>query len=108
LFISQLPHWLGNDTFYGRMSHRTVTSACLMGNSCLPPIPYKADGSIVQVRLSCLFRILPPPETYWLKLYSWPLNFSRPTDAFGRVFNLEVFQIVKSVLGEIGYQFTEE
>lgn len=103
--VSQLPHWLVNDPFYGGTAFRTAACACLAYHTQLPAIRYRIDGVTVQAAFS---RLLPPAELYWVKLYGWPLSF---TDVFGdykRVFVLEVFQAIKEVLEQIGYQFAEE
>ena len=100
----QLPQWRVNDPFYGGSSYRVVTNACLAASSSLTVIGYQKDGPLVQVD----FRYLPPPaELYWIKLYSWPLsNFQLPGD-YIRLFSLDVFQAIKVVLEQIGYQFME-
>ena len=101
----QLPQWLVNDTFYEGASYRIVTNACLAAHSLLPAIQYSQDGPIVIVNFKYL---LPPAELYWVKLYSWPQQFSSfPSSDFARIFSLQVFHAVKAVLEQIGYQFTE-
>jgi len=102
---SQLPQWLVNDPFYGGAAYHIVTNACLAANFQLPTIQYKMDGPIVQIT----FQYLPSPaELFWIKLYSWPTSFLHFPGNFRRIFSLEVFRVVKSVLEQIGYQFTEE
>lgn len=101
---SQLPQWLVNDTFYNGVSYRIATNACLAAYSHLPAIQYNKDGPIVTVSFKYL---LPPTELYWLKLYSWPQQFFHFPNDFTRIFNLQVFCEVKTVLEQIGYQFTE-
>lgn len=105
LLGSQLPHWLVNDPFYSGTAFRTAVCACLSYHAQLPVIRYRIDGATVQAAFS---HLLPPAERYWVKLYSWPLSFS---DVFGnhkRVFDFGVFQAVKDILEQIGYQFAEE
>ena len=105
LMGSQLPHWLVNDPFYDGMSFFTVVHACLAHYAQLPAIRYRVDGTIVQAVFVPLF---PPAELYWIRLYSWPLSLSSCSSNYRGVFSFEVFQVVKRVLEQIGYQFTEE
>lgn len=102
---SQLPHWLVNDPFYGGMAHRTVVHAYLAHYAQLPAIHYKAEGATIQTSFA---QLLPPAELYWIRLYSWPLFFASFPSDFKRVFSLEMFQTVKEILEQIGYQFKEE
>lgn len=102
---SQLPHWLVNDPFYNGATFRTVVHACLAHHAQLPAIRYKVDGATVQ---TAFVHLLPPAELYWIRLYSWPLSFANVFNDYKRVFNLEVFQAVKKVLEQTGYQFAEE
>jgi len=102
---SQLPQWLVDDPFYGSSAYFTVSNACLAVSSCVPTINYKTDGAIVQVKFQYL---LPPAEMNWVRLYSWPGAFFNFPNNFTRIFNTDVFQAIKAVLEQMGYQFTEE
>lgn len=105
LLGSQLPHWLVNDSFYSGTAFRTAAYACLAYHAQLPTIQYRINGVTVQATFS---HLLPPAELYWVKLYSWPLSFNDIFSDYKRVFDFEVFQAIKEVLEQIGYQFAEE
>lgn len=91
LEISPLHHWKVDGKKY-----RELSNACLVYHEELPPIEYCEDGEVVYVDIG----YLPPlPEHNFLKLYSWPIS------DFRRVFSLQIFTIIKSILSDEGYIF---
>lgn len=91
LETSPLQYWKVNGKKY-----RELSNACLAYHEELPPIEYCEDGEVVYVDIG----YLPPlPEHSFLKLYSWPIS------DFRRVFSLQVFAIIKSILSDEGYTF---
>ena len=68
-------------------------------------IVYRYDGELVYVT----FGYLPPPaELYLWKLYTWPTTVMTLPKDFTRVCNREVFEVLKYVMMQQGYIFTEE
>lgn len=100
LLGSQLPRWMGIDNHY-----RVLSNACLASVGNLPASTYHVDGNVVQLRIHYL---LPPKELNLIKLYSWPESFVDLPDDFFRIFDIQVFFAVKSILEPIGYTFIEE
>lgn len=111
---SRLPNWLTYDEFFADVNdycsfrggvYRQVSCACLANYEILPSIKFKVDGSIVKTR----FEYLPPPtELYLSMLYSWAKNLEILPDNFNRIFDTEIFFVIKEVLEKIGYTFMEE
>ena len=99
LEVSPLPQWQVENYNY-----RTLACACLSTYGTLPPIEYSEDGALVHVRMNYL---LPPHELEFLKYYSWPeMCTSLPCD-FRRKLSVEVFEAIKNILSEEGYEFKD-
>lgn len=97
--VSPLPQWQVESYNY-----RSLACACLSTYGTLPPIEYFEDGSLVHIRMNYL---LPPRELNFVKLYSWPETcISLPCD-FRRKLSIEVFNAIKSILSDEGYEFKE-
>lgn len=97
--VSPCPQWQVESYNY-----RTLASACLSSLGTLPPIECSEDGMLIHIKLNYL---LPPRELNFLKLYSWPeVCSSLPCD-FRRKLSKEVFIVIKSILSECGYEFSE-
>ena len=95
--VSQLPQWQVESYNY-----RSLACACLSAYGTLPPMEVFEDGALVHVHMNYL---LPPPELEFLKLYSWPeISTSLPCN-FRRKLSTEVFEAVKNVLSDEGYEF---
>lgn len=95
--VSQLPQWQVESYNY-----RSLACACLSAYGTLPPMEVFEDGALVHVHMNYL---LPPPELEFLKLYSWPeISTSLPYN-FRRKLSTEVFEAVKNVLSDEGYEF---
>lgn len=103
LLISPLPVWLVDDPHFG-VSPYYIVNCCLASHRNLPPINYHLERNIV--RLSCQY-LLPLPELYLIKLYSWPVAFSGLTENFHRTLNVSVFSAIKVEMEKIGYTFVE-
>lgn len=99
ILISQLPMWLVE----GHNYHR-VSNCCLASAGCLPEISYRCDGCVVYIDLNYL---LPAEELNLLRLYSWPLSYTNFPSDFHRIMDLRVFNSLKSVFEEEGFEFTE-
>lgn len=97
LEVSQLPQWQVENYNY-----RTLACACLSTYRTLPPIEYSEDGSLVHVRMNYL---LPPRELEFLKYYSWPETCTSLPYNFRRKLSVEVFEAIKKILSEGGYEF---
>ncbi len=98
--FSQLPSWLTDN--YG---YRTISTCCLNAHGTLPPILYRVSGNLVFLHFSYL---LPPPELNFMRLYSWPTGYAAFPYNFHRTMDVEVFDVFRSVLEAIGYQFAKE
>ena len=95
--ISPLPEWQTSS-----INYLSLANACLAAYGKLPPIEYAADGDLIHVRMPYL---LPPRELNFLKLYSWPeICIPLPCD-FKRKLSVEVFDAIKNVLTDEGYEF---
>ena len=108
---SPLPALFAIDPHFGPITYR-IANCSLAAHHRLPAIKYQRDGEIVKLFLQY---ILPLPELYFLRLYSWPLEFSKtsnhfqndfPSD-FRRIVSAPVFEAIKSILEAIGYTFAE-
>lgn len=98
--ISPLPRWQVEEHHY-----RTLANACLASYGELPAIQYTSDGDLIHLRINYL---LPPRELEFLKLYSWPdVCVSLPCN-FKRKLSKEVFDAIKIILSDEGYEFQEE
>ena len=98
--VSQLRQWEVENHNY-----RSFANACLFSRGKLPSIVYRYDGELVYVT----FGYLPPPaELYLWKLYTWPTTVMTLPKDFTRVCNREVFEVLKYVMMQQGYIFTEE
>ena len=103
IMVSSLPESFVIDPHFGATTYR-IANCSLAAHHCLPATTYQKDGSIVKLFIQY---ILPPPELYFLKLYSWPLEFSKTFGDFRRVVSVSVFEAIKSALESIGYTFVE-
>lgn len=99
LRASQLPDWQVQNSQY-----RVLANACLYKEGVLPPTRFRLSGEVVSI----FFGYLPPPsEMYLWKLYSWPEScLSFPRD-FKRICDRRVFEAIKGILENLGYQFEE-
>ena len=98
--VSQLRQWEVENHNY-----RSFANACLFSRGKLPSTVYRYDGELVYVT----FGYLPPPaELYLWKLYTWPTTVMTLPKDFTRVCNREVFEMLKYVMMQQGYIFTEE
>ena len=98
MVAGQLPEWKVKEGYY-----RLLSNACLASEGTLPPIRFHYDGEIVYVNFGYL-----PPELYLWKLYSWPISrVSLPRD-FNRICSCQVFEAIRDIMEQQGYQFTEE
>ena len=97
LEVSPLPQWQVENYNY-----RTLACACLAAYGTLPPIEYFADGALVHIRMNYL---LPPRELEFLKYYSWPEKCTSLPCNFRRKLSVEVFEAIKNILSEEGYEF---
>lgn len=97
LEVSPLPQWQVENYNY-----RTLACACLATYGTLPPIEYSADGALVHMRMNYL---LPPRELEFLKYYSWPETCTSLPCNFRRKLPVEVFEAIKNILSEEGYEF---
>ena len=113
-FCSHLSDWLAYNEFFAKTveydnfrggTYRQISCACLTAYESLPPIKFKLDESIVQVKIEYL---PPPAELYLLILYSWAENLQHLPNNFNRIFDTEVFFALKAVFEKIGYTFIEE
>ncbi len=99
IMVSQLPQWEVEDYCY-----RSLANGCLMNIGNLPTTSYRYDGNIVYIN----FGYLPAPsELYFWKLYSWPISMMSLPKDFNRVCVRKVFEAIKAVMVERGYQFEE-
>ncbi len=112
-FYSRLENWQTYDEFFANADYenkrggiyRQISCACLANYEILPPIKFKKDGAITQVKIE----YLPPPhELYLLILYSWAKNPQIFPSNSERIFDTEIFFILKKVFENIGYKFVEE
>ena len=85
--------------------YRQIACACLANYKILPPIKFKNDGAITQVKIEYL---PPPAELYLLILYSWAKNPQILPNNFERIFDAQIFFALKEVFEKIGYKFVEE
>ena len=100
LMVSQLPQWQVEDYAY-----RSLSNACLFHEGVLPPTTYRYDGDLVYLS----FGYLPPPaELYLWKLYTWPTSIISLPNDFNRICIRPVFDEIRSVMQQQGYEFTEE
>ena len=97
LEVSSLPQWQVENYNY-----RTLACACLATYGTLPPIEYFSDGALVHMRMNYL---LPPRELEFLKYYSWPEKCTSLPCNFRRKLSAEVFEAIKNILSEEGYEF---
>lgn len=95
--VSPLPQWRVEACNY-----RLLACACLSAHGTLPPIEYFEDGALVHVRMNYL---LPPRELEFLKLYSWPEKCTSFPCNFKRKISKDVFDAVKRILSDSGYEF---
>ena len=98
-YVSRLPEWMTTHQEYIR-----IAAFILQERGTLPPIRYKKDGNIVSVQFGYL---LPPAERNFVKLLSWPNERWVIENEFERVFPNEIFQVLYTILHEIGYQWKE-
>ena len=113
-FCSHLPNWLTYDEFFQKSDeynnlrggvYRQISCACLAANDILPPIKFKLDGEVAQIKLEYL---PPPAELYLLTLYSWAKNPEIFPNNFNRIFDAGIFFSLREVLKKNGYKFIEE
>lgn len=97
LEVSPLPQWQVDNYNY-----RTLACACLATYGALPPIEYFEDGALVHMHMNYL---LPPRELEFLKYYSWPEKCTSLPCNFRRKLSVEVFEAIKNILSEEGYDF---
>ena len=110
---SRLENWQTYDEFFASADYdnfrggiyRQISCACLANYEILPQIKFKKDGAITQVKIEYL---PPPQELYLLILYSWAKNPQTFPSNFERIFDTEIFFILKEVFENIGYKFVEE
>lgn len=96
---SQLPTWKTEAYQY-----REISNSCLSVRGTLPPFTYKSDGTITHVKIG----YLPPPNILnLLKLYSWPTTYIALPHDFSRIFSTKVFEALRPMLENKGYQFVE-
>lgn len=100
LLASQLPQWQVEGYHY-----RSLANACLKTKGVLPPSVYKYDGDIVNIRFGYL---PPPPDLALWKLYTWPTTMTSFPRDFTRVCIGNVFNSIKGVMEQQGYEFVEE
>ena len=103
----QIPDWSCNEKAYLRFCN-----ACLKVNHSLPTVKYKSLGNLVHIEIDCR---MPPEELNLLLLYSWPCDFDKFRfwkkenktifDRFKRCMVLDVFDALKPVYEELGYNF---
>ena len=103
ILISPIPYQYTSDPHFGQASY-AVANCCLAANGKLPAFIFHVDGPIVMLSMEYL---LPPPELYFLRLYSWPAYFSGRTESFRRLINTSVFTAIRTVLEARGYLFQE-
>lgn len=85
---------------------RAYSNACLAAHNVLPPITYQTDGTYVLFKPGYL---LPPAENSFIKLYSWPTEFTNIDSPFqARKCTLEFFQVLIKTLSLKGYTFEKE
>lgn len=100
ILASQLPQWQVEDYNY-----RSLANACLCQEGVLPPSRYRYDGELVYLK----FEYLPPPiELYFWKLYSWPSSVASIPSDFNRVLMRPIFEAIKTVMEQQGYEFVKE
>lgn len=99
LEVSSLPQWKVESYNY-----RTLASACLLTYGTLPPIDYFENGAIVHIHMNYL---LPPRELEFLKLYSWPEECTFFPYNFKRKLSTDVFEVIRNILFDEGYEFKE-
>ena len=100
LYASELPQWLVENN-----NKRLLTNACLRKKDVLPPTKYRIDGDLVYIE----FQYLPPQSVLYLwKLYSWPLLMNKLPYDFKRICDRKVFESIKTVMIQLGYEFIEE
>lgn len=113
ILYSRLESWQTYDEFFANADYenkrggiyRQISCACLANYEILPPIKFKNDGAITQVKIEYL---PPPPELYLLILYSWAKNPQILPNNFERIFDAQIFFALKEVFEKIGYKFVEE
>lgn len=99
LLASQLPQWQVEEYQY-----RLLANASLRKSGVLPPSTFRYDGDIVYFD----FGYLPAPEEQYLwKLYSWPKYLYPSSREFNRVCTKKVFDAIRNVMQQKGYQFKE-
>ena len=85
-----------------KYNYRTLACACLSNYGTLPPIEYAEDGALVHIHMNYL---LPPRELEFLKYYSWPEMCKSLPCNFRRKLSVEVFEAIKNILSNEGYEF---
>lgn len=98
LMTRKLPDWRVKNKGY-----LDIACAILHHNKTLLPILYEVDGELVHIKLQYL---LPPKLQLFFELYSWPYSFVG-NSKFNRVMNIGVFNIFKSLLEELEFEFKE-
>lgn len=98
LMTCQLPEWRVKNKGY-----LDIACAILHHNQTLLPILYEVDGELVHIKLQYL---LPPKLQLFFELYSWPYSFVGKS-RFKRMMNIRVFNIFKSLLEELEFEFKE-
>ncbi len=96
---SQLPRWKTEGHEY-----REISNSCYNAMGTLPAFKYESDGALTYVEIGYL-----PPASILnlLKLYSWPTVYTLLPHDFCRIFNTEVFEALRLMLENKGYQFVE-
>lgn len=100
--FAQLPNWLFKDFYRYR-----IANACLIAHHCLKSIKFKDANQIVYIRFDY---ILPDPERYFMKLYSWPYRFEKGkygVSEFKRWMTKTVFEAIRPLFEKLGYTFEE-
>lgn len=85
--------------------YRAISTGILQSCNKLPPINAKLSDEIVYIKLNYL---LPPNEENFFKLYSWPINYLTIDQNFNRIMSKKIYNVFKSILKQLGYQFREE
>ena len=98
LMTRKIPDWRVKNKGY-----LDIACAILHHNKTLLPILYEVDGELVHIKLQYL---LPPKLQLFFELYSWPYSFVG-NSKFNRVMNIGVFNIFKSLLEELEFEFKE-
>ena len=99
LQVSPLPSWCSDNAGY-----LALANACLYYNRTLPPTRYHIDEDVVDIHFGYL---MPSPERYLWKLYSWPRKCCTLKDDFNRICDKNVFEAIRNVIVQQGYQFVE-